>query len=50
MAGMKTSIEPATMPGSDSGRVTVKNVTMGDAPRSAAASSRCASSSFVRFA
>src|SRR3954470_22208213 len=37
--GIKQSSVPATMPGSDSGTVTSKNVRQGGAPRSAAASS-----------
>jgi hypothetical protein len=40
MAGMKTSMEPAMIPGSDSGRVTERKVRSGRAPRSAEASSR----------
>ena len=43
-AGMNTSRQPATMPGSDSGRVTVRKAANGLAPRSAAASSRLVSS------
>src|ERR1700691_3822525 len=39
MAGMNTSIEPAMMPGIDSGRVTSMKVRQGGVPKSAAASS-----------
>src|SRR5690606_28478702 len=35
MAGIKTSMEPATTPGMDSGRMTVRSVVKGRAPRSA---------------
>src|SRR5436309_1392214 len=42
--GMQQSRQPATMPGSDSGTVTVKKVRHGGAPRSAAASSSVSSS------
>ncbi|MNY74322.1 hypothetical protein D3C86_2133230 [compost metagenome] len=44
MAGMKTSMEPAMMPGSDSGRVMKRKVWTGRAPRSAEASNRETSS------
>src|SRR5690606_3048249 len=44
IAGMKTSMKPATMPGSVSGSVTRRNVTEARAPRSAEASSRLSSS------
>ena len=49
IAGMKTSMEPAMMPGIESGSVTWKKVASGRAPRSAEASSRL-SSSFTRLA
>jgi hypothetical protein len=39
IAGMNTSMEPAMMPGSDSGRVTDRKVCQGREPRSAEASS-----------
>ena len=38
-AGMNTSIEPAMIPGMDSGKVMVRNALNGRQPRSAAASS-----------
>ena len=38
-AGMKTSIEPAMTPGSESGKVICQNALSGGEPRSAAASS-----------
>ncbi len=37
-AGMKTSAQPATMPGIDNGNVIATNTRHGGAPRSAAAS------------
>ena len=43
-AGMKTSMEPAMMPGAESGRVIAKNAFTGRQPRSAAASRRVGSS------
>ena len=43
-AGMNTSMEPATIPGTESGRVTAKNALIGRQPRSAAASRRVGSS------
>jgi hypothetical protein len=42
--GMKTSIEPATTPGRESGNVTCQKLRSGGEPRSAAASSRLPSS------
>ncbi len=47
-AGMNTSIEPAMMPGIDSGNVTLRNALNGVAPRSTAASSSVLSC-FSRF-
>ncbi len=48
-AGMNTSMQPATMPGFDSGRVILRKACQGLQPRSAAASSSVRSS-FSRLA